>query len=558
MKKRNILGLALVLLLLIMIHASVASATAWYVDNNALPGGTGLSWQTAFSSVQGGINAAVSGNEVWVKQGTYYENIIIKDGVGLYGGFAGTENLRSQRDWNQYITIIDAGGNGHAVFIDNCSSTYTRIDGFTIRNGYFQPYDPGYTDGGGGIYCNQSNPVIENNSIIDNYGYFGGGIYTLLSSPTIINNSVMNNGALQGGAGIYLNSSSGLVSKNLISGNNVFYFGPGIYNNSSTTTISNNVIINNSGSPSGSSGGGIYLWYAASAILNNTISNNWVSAIGGGIDARHDHSTIANNIFDNNACQSGMGSGLHLDDFSFSQVVNNTIVHNTGGAAVYTFGFSRPSIYNNVIAFNDAGIWNGEYALPSLANNNFYGNNAFDYWGVSPGIGDISADPLFVDSTVGDYHLRVGSPCINAGDNTVVQFDWTDIDGAPRVTLSDGVGIVDIGADEYYADTTPPAVMGTIPLDNAANIPLNQIISITFSEDIQVVPPGSNIFLYDEKRFVLVGRTLSINGNVLTITPELLRKDTIYSVNIPEFSIKDLAGNEMAADKVFYFTTVKK
>lgn len=72
------------------------------------------------------------------------------------------------------------------------------------------------------------------------------------------------------------------------------------------------------------------------------------------------------------------------------------------------------------------------------------------------------------------------------------------------------------------------------------------------------VPPESNIFLYDEKRFVLVGRTLSINGNVLTITPVLLKKDTTYSVNIPAFSIKDLAGNEMAADKVFYFTTVKK
>jgi len=57
---------------------------------------------------------------------------------------------------------------------------------------------------------------------------------------------------------------------------------------------------------------------------------------------------------------------------------------------------------------------------------------------------------------------------------------------------------------------------------------------------------------------VLVGRTLSINGNVLTITPVLLKKDTTYSVNIPAFSIKDLAGNEMAADKVFYFTTVKK
>ena len=58
---------------------------------------------------------------------------------------------------------------------------------------------------------------------------------------------------------------------------------------------------------------------------------------------------------------------------------------------------------------------------------------------------------------------------------------------------------------------------------------------------------------------------LNVIGNVLTITPvgptgapKDLIKNTTYSLTIPVFSIKDMAGNEMATDKIFYFTTVKR
>jgi hypothetical protein len=76
-----------------------------------------------------------------------------------------------------------------------------------------------------------------------------------------------------------------------------------------------------------------------------------------------------------------------------------------------------------------------------------------------PGPGLISGDPLFVDPLNGDYRLLPGSPCIDAGDNTVVPLGiTTDLRGAPRflddpLTPDTGVGaapVVDMGAFEFF------------------------------------------------------------------------------------------------------------
>ena len=52
-----------------------------------------------------------------------------------------------------------------------------------------------------------------------------------------------------------------------------------------------------------------------------------------------------------------------------------------------------------------------------------------DVQGGWPGDGNINADPLFVDPPGGDLHLAVGSPCIDAADNTTVPPDVADLDG---------------------------------------------------------------------------------------------------------------------------------
>ena len=65
------------------------------------------------------------------------------------------------------------------------------------------------------------------------------------------------------------------------------------------------------------------------------------------------------------------------------------------------------------------------------------------------GPGNIDADPGFVDP--GDYHLPIGSACIDAGDPDYIAGPAeTDIDGNQRVFG----GRIDMGADEF-APATP-------------------------------------------------------------------------------------------------------
>src|SRR5438094_1113498 len=86
--------------------------------------GNGSSWSAALGSIDTAMNQANAGDEIWVEakpKGSdgidfYYESsvyavsglgqILVKDGVSIYGGFNGTETSRDQRDPKTNITSL--------------------------------------------------------------------------------------------------------------------------------------------------------------------------------------------------------------------------------------------------------------------------------------------------------------------------------------------------------------------------------------------------------------------------------------------------------------------
>ena len=494
----------------------------------------GSSWALAKKSVQAGINvASLVGGEVWVGAGTYNECLILTPYAYLYGGFAGTETSRDQRNWNTNASILDGGGVGGVVISETGHKvTASGIDGFTIRHG-----------NGYGICCAGSSPTIANNTITANTTSDSGSgtIYCYGSSPTILGNIVSGNTAsskLDFCAGaIYCEESSPTISNNTISSNSGSGGGSTIiYCDDCSPTISNNNITANTAA---GNGGAIYCWdFSPTVISNNSITANSASGDGGAIYCQGGQVTICNNTIESNSANCGgaiyccgsslatisnntiasnkasCGGGIYTCDSS-AAVSNNTIAANTastGGGGIYCSNSSSPNVSNNILAFNSSGVYNSS-SSPTLRNNDVYNPSGANYTGLSAGTGDISADPMFVDSAGGDYDIAAGSPCIDAGWNGAPDIGTVDIHGDPRIINS----IIDIGEDEW-----PYTANGIQNTKNAASGALAYIhagiVSAVFDDCfyIECANRTTGIRVVSSASGITVGTKVDVTGTAET------------------------------------------
>lgn len=106
-------------------------------------------------------------------------------------------------------------------------------------------------------------------------------------------------------------------------------------------------------------------------------------------------------------------------------------------------------------------------------------------------------------------------------------------------------------------DTTPPTVISTVPLNLAIDVPLNQIVTATFSEAMDPATINSTTFKLTGPGVTAVPGLLAYAaiGNTLTFTPtSSLVASTMYTATIT-IGAQDLAGNALAANYVWTFTT---
>jgi len=104
-------------------------------------------------------------------------------------------------------------------------------------------------------------------------------------------------------------------------------------------------------------------------------------------------------------------------------------------------------------------------------------------------------------------------------------------------------------------DVTPPAVAATDPANGATDVPVDKTITVTFTEPVEPGATYGSITVRDAAGNA-VAMTKVIGGRLLTLKPNAnLAYNTTYSVTIPARAVMDLAGNGLAQDYTFRFTT---
>ncbi|TVQ33606.1 MAG: hypothetical protein EA376_01755 [Phycisphaeraceae bacterium] len=452
-------------------HFDVTGSTSVYIDNieavrlidarlyvdhqsPAPPGERdGLSWDTAFVSLEDALSAAalpgVQTRQIWIAAGRYVpENLLdggdprsatflVPPGVQLIGGFAGGETNYSQRDPASNPVILNGDllsddGPNFENREDNAYSVVTilgdpkvehpeaLLDSLAIRGGNANGAAPWNT--GGGVRMEHADAQMRDVRIVDCSAASGGGM------------SLMSDSAAR-----FL---SGEISGCRATGD-----GGGVLAVDSWMRLSRSVVAHNRAVTG--SGGGVHFSGAApdgTRLIDRTLFHNNRAAGPGGGAAAGD-TRIVNCTFAAN--RASRGAGVHILGGDLAQLHNSIVYHNratnvSGRSAQVSFGTPlmggnnaidiRFNCIQNLDSFTDAPT------TPILGNN-------------------IAANPILTDHLGEDFQLFPGSPCIDAGSNSLqVSDDISPVSDQSTPNTGEGSPpIVDMGHHEFdpSADGAP-------------------------------------------------------------------------------------------------------
>jgi len=385
--------------------ASAVGEVICYVQWNLYTGNNdGSSWANAYGGGYIALQYALQNDstctQIWVAKGYYYPTdgndrtttFQLKNGVTIYGGFAGTETSLSQRDPLTNKTYLMGNINDLSIQTDNVFHVVTGsntnstaiLDGFNISAGYANDTALNLNKNGAGMYISGGNPTIRNVIFENNYALSNGGgmSVTNSSNPTLTNVTFKNNVAEVYGGGMYNSGSSNPTLTNVTFENNlaVGLNGGGMYNASNSNPILTNVtFLNNS---AGNDGGGMYNTTSSPTLTKITFTGN-SAKYGGGMatESSPAHATLTNVTFKNNNAIN-YGGGMQNEYGSDAILINVTFDNNTAdmGGGMYNFQAGMVSMANVTFSNNMANqIGGGLYnhtSNPRLTNVIFHGNSA--------------------------------------------------------------------------------------------------------------------------------------------------------------------------------------
>ena len=430
-----------------------------YVKPTATGTGDGRSWENASGNIQNMIdelanNANGQAGEVWVAAGIYTPqsqlisgtgysaSFRMRDGISVYGGFAGGETSKLERvkgtmPWDfTNETILQAAYYDHNDFSwtnnkwtltsdsrhvvwfapmpgESAFTNVTTLDGVTIQGGYAQGgtgLDDFKTDRGGGVYMDGANAYLSNCIVKENYATGnGGGVY--LKNGRVQTSLIYNNNADADGGAVYV-ENRGLVHRSMLANNSALN-GAGVYLHNVTETsedhpeyliLSTCVVSNNT-----VRGNGAVYCDKGGVLMQNTITNN--------------NCVTATDATDTNASQTG---GIYVDEYAL--VVNSVLWNNkmNGGTNIPMYA-RNPSadkvkfLYNAISGVNDA-VWNNTLQQQTLSLVDENAGTQDDGNSIGPRFTEPTTDMNFVLES--NYGVQEG------WKDDIISYYWKPIDGS--------------------------------------------------------------------------------------------------------------------------------
>ena len=527
------------------ITTGVSAQDVLYVDATASSGGDGLAWQSAFDDLADALAATETMpdvSEIWVAAGVYLPGepdeteatFQLRQGLAIYGGFAGDEDDLDQRDPAINVTVLsgDLGqddeygdpvwhvgwnrhtaNSAHVVTGSGCDATAV-LDGFTIEagatgaNGTPAGAPQMY---GSGLYNVNGSPTIRHCTFKRNLAAFahGGAVYNMDSSPTFEHCEFIQNWVHLGHGGAIANRGNSAVTvtdstfvENRSVGSSPAAAGGGIAHQSDgPLVIERCKFIGNisenffpTGGDYGGYGGGVYHFSGGLTVASSTFEDNWSNA-GGGLFTWN-NATIINSVFNGNEAPEystsfggwgGFGGAIGGSSFAGMTVAvaNSTIVNNTAheGGGLRVVNNADADVANSIFWHNSDGNGmigpsqiRGGGASYSCIENMLVGEAGEDPPDPEKFPNCIDGDPLFIDLADGDVALSAGSPCIDAADNTALPIEIeSDIAGDLRFvddpdTADTGFGQPPIVDIGAYEHQVQPEVPGDVTGDGVVNV----------------------------------------------------------------------------------------
>lgn len=439
--------------------------------------GDGSSWGNASGDLQKMIDelAAVDApGEVWVAKGEYRPTTQIiegvqyaasfrmRDGIDVYGGFAGGEISKADRKkgsmpWiytNETILLGADYENGTATWANNqwnvtSSSRHvvwfapmtgeedfksvTVLDGVTIKGGAANGGEglaDFATDKGGGVYMGL-NAILQNCIVTENTAKGdGGGVYANgdgadassanAKGGRVVGCLVYNNSSVEDGGGVFV-ENAGLVLRSMITNNSAMN-GAGVYLDKNTENhpeyliLSTSVVSNNT-----ATGNGAVYCNESGVLLQNTIVNNDCPST---VDASNPNSS-----------QTG---GLYINKYAY--VINSVLWNNLingSNVPMYALGASVDNVrfYNNAISGTSNAVWNNIYQTSTMKlsdDNSTEGVLTPDFEAGFPNISGVRGSldrPTYYWKPVQGSNLRAGGMTIGTFPEQVLLSPELDIAG---------------------------------------------------------------------------------------------------------------------------------